>query len=119
MKSLRLNEIDSRSHYRIDLVQLHDGNRLIYVRLENADRHPETAMSTVALSGERLLRFLTAGGPKNDIETEGGDTFVLDGHNSWMLTEEALFWRECRKNDVEDWTNGPWVNGKMPSQLAK
>ncbi len=61
---------------------------------------------------------LCVGRNQEKVVTETGKAFILDGHNSWMLYEEAMFWKRCRQLDEAEWKNGPWVNGKMPAQYA-
>jgi len=119
MRSLRINQIEDRESYRIDLVQHRDGLRHIYVRREDDEPHEFTAISTIALTGVVIRQFLMKGNENGDVKTECGHTFVLDGHNSWLLAEEALYWKECRSAGIEDWSDGPWVNGKMPIQYAR
>lgn len=119
MQSLRINQIEDRGAYRIDLIQRPDGLRHIYVRRDVDQPHEFTAIRTIALTGVVLRQFLMNGNENRDVKTECGHTFVLDGHNSWLLTEEAMYWKECRSTGTEDWSNGPWVNGKMPIQYAR
>lgn len=117
-RTLSLNQVIDSEVYRIDLVQDDRGYRWIHVRRDGDDRHPDSALTTIAISGVQLRNRLNSGSNQEEVVAEGGEAFVLDGHHSWMLNEEALFWKKCRKLDESEWSSGPWVNGKIPAQYA-
>lgn len=118
LQTIRLNQIADCESYRIDLVQDEQGFRSIHVRQNSDEKHPHAVLTTICLSGSELRERLRGGKNQENVVTETGNAFVLDGHNSWMLYEEAMFWKKCRQLDESEWKNGPWVNGKMPAQYA-
>lgn len=118
LQSTRLNQIVDSESYRIDLLQDENGFRSIIVRKDCDEKHAQAVLTTICLSGSQLRERLRSGKNQEDVVTETGKAFVLDGHNSWMLDEEALFWKKCRQLDRSAWKDGPWVNGKIPAQYA-
>jgi len=112
--TLRINQIEESKYYCIDLFQSCDGRRFIDVREELAIPRGDAVLTSAALSGAQLREFLVERRMNDAIKTTGGELFGLDPHNSWMLAREIEYWKSCRKNDVADWSNGPWVNGKPP-----
>lgn len=117
-QTIRLNKIVDSESYRIDLIQDARGYRSIHVRMERDEKHPNAVLTTISLSGVAVRERLLGGKNQEKVVTETGKAFVLDGHDSWMLYEEAMFWKQCRQLNESEWKNGPWVNGKIPAQYV-
>lgn len=104
--------------YCVDLLQMADGKRAVALRTPDCPQHEFAVRSTNPFPAEQVRAFLENPGTTPEVTTSEGEEFAIDAHRSWLLLEEALYWRQCRREKVDDWSDGPWVNGKMPKQYA-
>ncbi len=113
MRSLRLNELDDKSLYCLDLVQRDDASRFVHIRATTALAHPETALSSIPLLGSLVIDFMIGLRMDERVVTEEGDMIGLSAHY-WMLEKEARYLAETRRLQAHPPGAAPWVNGKPP-----